>query len=146
MGTHATIAYAEKTEKETKVSSIYVHWDGYIDYAGKILAKHYTAPERIQELIALGDLSSIAENIQPDSERPHTFDDPQKGVCVAYYRDRGEPWTQSKAHEQIYTQELNIEKWSKNQEQYAYLFIDGTWYVNGVPLQQEIETKSKKEN
>lgn len=74
---------------------IYCHWDGYPSYNGAILLHHYQDPEKIRELIALGDLSSLAEAIKPTSGE-HTFDAPQEGVVVAYGRDRHEDGVSTK--------------------------------------------------
>ena len=59
------------------VRVIYLHSDGYPEYAGHILKKFYKTPDDVTNLINLGDLSQI------DTETDH---------CVAYSRDRGEPF------------------------------------------------------
>ena len=43
---------------------IYCHWDGYPSYNGALLLHHYQAPEKIRELIAPGDISSLAESVK----------------------------------------------------------------------------------
>lgn len=73
-------------------SFIYCHWDGYPEHNGEILKKYYKDPKKVDELISLGDISSLAENINSDPTKPHNFDDNQENVVVAYHRDRGEPW------------------------------------------------------
>lgn len=60
---------------------IYCHWDGYPSYNGALLLHHYQDPEKIRELIALGDISSLAESVKP-VEGEHTFESPQEGVVV----------------------------------------------------------------
>ena len=52
---------------------IYCHWDGYPSYNGAVLLRHYQDPEKIRELIALGDISSLAESVKP-VESEHTFE------------------------------------------------------------------------
>ena len=52
------------------VDSIYCHWDGYLSHNGKILFEHYTDPAVVQELIALGDISSLGIDIG----EKHPFD------------------------------------------------------------------------
>ena len=74
---------------------IYCHWDGYPSYNGAVLFHHYQEPEKIRELIALGDISSLAESVKP-VEGEHTFESPQEGVVVAYGRDRHEDGVDSK--------------------------------------------------
>ena len=74
---------------------IYCHWDGYPSYNGVLLLHHYQDPEKIRELIALGDISSLAESVKP-VEGEHTFESPQEGVVVAYGRDRHEDGVDTK--------------------------------------------------
>lgn len=57
------------------VSSIYCHYDGYPSHNGAILEEHFSNREKLQQLIELGDISSLGE----------TTDKTQ-----AYHRDRGE--------------------------------------------------------
>lgn len=38
---------------------IYCHRDGYPSYNGTVLFHHYQAPEKIRELIALGDARNM---------------------------------------------------------------------------------------
>ena len=85
MSTRSNIAIKRKNEK---VKTIYCHWDGYLSYNGDILLHHYQDINKINELINLGDISSLNKKVKPTKE--HTFDEPQKGVVVAYGRDRGE--------------------------------------------------------
>jgi hypothetical protein len=73
-------------------TSIYCHFDGMIDGVGAVLQKHYTNRSKVEQLIALGSISYIAENVSPTGE--HSFAQPEKGVVVAYHRDRGEPFDQ----------------------------------------------------
>ena len=74
---------------------IYCHWDGYPSYNGAVLLHHYQDPEKIRELIALGDICSLAESVKP-AEGEHTFESPQEGVVVAYGRDRHEDGVDTK--------------------------------------------------
>jgi len=59
------------------VKTIYCHWDGYPEHNGQLLVNNYNSPSAVFDLLALGDLSSLAES--PDQ-------------CKAYHRDRNEPW------------------------------------------------------
>lgn len=52
---------------------IYVHFDGYPGGVGNILQHYYTDTDKIAELIALGDCSSIGKSIKecdPYSQYP----------------------------------------------------------------------------
>lgn len=68
---------------------IYCLWDGYPSYNGAVLFHHYQDPEKIRELIAQGDISSLAASVKP-AEGEHTFDSPEECVVVVYGRDRHE--------------------------------------------------------
>lgn len=59
------------------VKTIYCHWDGYPEHNGNLLVKHYNTPAAITALLELGDLSAL--DVTPDK-------------CVAYHRDRKEPY------------------------------------------------------
>ena len=52
---------------------IYCHWNDYPSYNGALLLHHYQDPEKIRELIALGDISLPAESVKP-AEGEHSFE------------------------------------------------------------------------
>ena len=82
--------------------TIYCHSDGYPEHQLPILTQHYSSIEKVEELLNLGDISSLGERIAPNLEEEHTFKDRVKGVTVAYHRDRGEPMTAALRHENIH--------------------------------------------
>jgi hypothetical protein len=119
MGTHAAIV--QKVEDGYK--GIYLHWDGYPDYAGKMLDEHYTTNEKVTDLINLGSLSQLER--EPNPQGKHSYDDPESDVCVAYHRDRGESLD-------IYygaTVQEVIDKVGYGN--YVYVFEDGKWVEVG---------------
>ena len=65
MGTRSTIALEFA---DGSVSQVYCHWDGYLDYNGKILEAHYSNPFTLRDLIDLGDFSSLRETVEETSE------------------------------------------------------------------------------
>lgn len=68
--------------------SIYCHFDGYIDGVGEMLFKNYRNMEKLQKLMALGDISSLGK--EPVSvERFSKEDDETNDKCRAY-SSRGE--------------------------------------------------------
>jgi hypothetical protein len=85
MATRGTIAIQNE---DGTVTGIYTHWDSYLSHNGRILQNHYTDETKVRELIALGDLSCLGEDIGVKVD----FEDhvSHKGQCVAYGRDRGE--------------------------------------------------------
>lgn len=99
---------------------IYCHWDGYIEGNGLLLQLCYDTPEKIEKLLALGNISSLYEYLETDKE--HSFDKPQPNVTVAYHRDRGEPlefWNYPQEYN--YTFDENIGAWIVEEERYVQL-------------------------
>jgi hypothetical protein len=124
MATRSRIAI----EKENgTVESIYCHWDGYPENNGRILVENYTDHEKVQALINLGDISSLAPNIDAAPDTGHTFNDPVNGVVVAYGRDRGETGVGKKSHSSV------PDFFNGDIEEYGYLFTqEGQWLVKSV--------------
>jgi hypothetical protein len=124
MATRSTIAieYADGT-----VDQIYCHWDGYLDHNGEILRTHYMDPFKVQRLVELGDLSSLA----PEIGDAHDFDDRAacEGVCTFYGRDRGETGVGAKRFK-------NFEEYVREhqREEYEYILrqVNGkaVWFVD----------------
>ena len=71
MATRSRIAIENQ---DGTVTSIYCHFDGYLDGVGKKLFNHYDR-EKTEKLIELGDISVLGES---------TLD------TIAYHRDRNE--------------------------------------------------------
>ena len=105
------ILNADKT-----VTYIYCHFDGYLGHNGKILSEHYTTEEKVRELIGLGDLSCLGEEIgekQDFDQYPRV----NKTWCLAYGRDRGESNTEAKT--------IDYFEYTKGDlEEYIYLFTN----------------------
>jgi hypothetical protein len=114
MGTPAAII--QKTENGYR--GIYCNYDGYPSHVGKILKEHYTDPNKVSELLDLGELSSLGERVNPIG--PHSWKDSEDGTTVAYHRDRQERL--KKAHESDNLQELIRDLGAD----YNYLF-DKSW-------------------
>lgn len=120
MATRSTIAleYADGT-----VDRIYCHWDGYLEHNGKILLEHYTDPFKVQQMMDLGDISSLAASIeQPEG---HSFDNAVEGYTVFYGRDRGEDFVSAKRFRDYDT----YRKTAQFEEFNYILRNDGKWYV-----------------
>lgn len=120
MATRSTISIKEINEfGNEQYKTIYCHWDGYPTNNGAILLEHYTTADKVNELISLGDISSLRENVAPSETQEHSFDKPLNDVVIAYHRDRGEELSIDTAY---------TKKGIKGQE-YDYLFEDGVWKV-----------------
>lgn len=86
----STRSYIAIKQPNNKYLTAYCHWDGYLSYVGAVLQKYYTNPLRVSRLVQSGDMSRLAPHICPTEDSKHTFDNPDKDVCVFYGRDRGE--------------------------------------------------------
>jgi len=97
MGTRSMIAIQNPYSKD--VRAVYCHWDGYLEHNGSLLNKHYSNSAKVNNLIALGGLSSLRPTIGdkhlfssmelPKDERA-AHEEAVKDMCTFYGRDRGE--------------------------------------------------------
>ena len=97
MGTRSMIAIQNPYSKD--VRAVYCHWDGYLEHNGSILHKHYSQSPKVNNLIALGGLSSLRAELGekhafssldlPKEER-EAHEATVKNMCTFYARDRGE--------------------------------------------------------
>ena len=104
--------------------SIYVHWDSYLDYVGRILLNHYDSA-KANHLVALGDISSLDINVEIPEGETHSYQGPLKGITVFYGRDRGESDTE-------FAVDHDFESFMKRVDdcnaEYYYIMKDGEWY------------------
>ena len=116
------------------IKAVYLHWDGYIEHggAGETLAEHYKDQEKVEKLIALGFLSSLGAEVDPDPAHPHSWANPQPGVTVAYHRDRKEPLQPAVEFKDrdSFAEEAKECLWAE----FAYLFENGRWLVCDLHL------------
>jgi len=82
----ATRSYIGIRNSNNTVTYIYCHWDGYPEHNGNILVKSYKSPNKINELLKLGDLSVLGEFIGEKQD----FEKRIRDTCLAYGRDRGD--------------------------------------------------------
>jgi hypothetical protein len=118
MATRSTIAieYANGT-----VEQVYCHWDGYLSNNGKILITHYRDAFKLEQMIRLGDISSLGAEIG----EKHDFDD-RCDDCTFYGRDRGEKDVGPKLFQSFEDYKANHQY-----EEYEYIYRnDGEWYVS----------------
>ena len=131
MGTRSMIG---KLEDNGTVTAIYCHWDGYAEGVGHTLMKHYRDADKVDALMALGDLSVLAAEI--GEKHPFSYHDVQMtseqynelygNMCLAYGRDRNEKNVAAKtfANIDVYAEEALPLMGSE----YLYLYEDGFWH------------------
>jgi len=115
MGTRSMIAIQNPYSKD--IRAVYCHWDGYLEHNGAILQKHYSASPKVNNLIALGDISSLRPEIGVKHafsrlETPmdeEVYEKLYGNMTTFYGRDRGETGVEFKvfptlkAAEECYT-------------------------------------------
>ncbi len=123
---------------------VYCHSDGYLTYNGAMLLDHYNSRDKANEIIALGDLSLLCENLYPDPDKPHGFDydKRQEDVTVAYGRDRGEKGTEARA--------ITLEDAKESWCEYMYVYTkENNWQYYDLhednPELRDVETDLAKE-
>ena len=92
--------------------SVYCHYDGYLDYTGRILLAHYNSTAA-NLLIARGDNSGVKETLEE----------------MNFYSDRGEEdvsWQVAHSFEEFLEQVNNC------YGEYYYVMKDGVWYAGCV--------------
>lgn len=94
--------------------SIYSHWDNYPETNGTILKLYYSDEDKIKELIAQGDISSLDKFIG----EKHDFSNRPEGQCTFYKRDRDE--------ENVDAMEMLLDDLTKAEE-YNYLWDGKKW-------------------
>lgn len=113
MSTRSTIGIRHEDGSVTK---IYCHWDGYIEWNGAILQKYYNTADKVEKLLALGNLSSLGPEIGPDDPSDWDINLESDHRKCRTYTSRGEAWEQASPSQL---------------EEYNYLFdeSEGLWTV-----------------
>jgi len=96
----------------TVCKSVYCHYDGYLDYTGRILLAHYDSTAT-NALIARGDNSGIKETLEG----------------MNFYSDRGET---DVSWQVAHTFEEFLEQVEGCCGEYYYVMRDGVWYAGAV--------------
>lgn len=109
------------------VAFIYCHFDGYLSGVGETLHTNYRNTDKVDALMALGDISSLGEEIG----EAHNFDDrysdqdPRARWCNVYSRDRGEDGCEAKTTDRagFFTGKRQMGA------EYQYLWTGDDWLV-----------------
>jgi hypothetical protein len=101
--------------------SVYCHYDGYLDYTGRILQEHWDSV-KANLLLARGDNSGIKETIAE----------------MNFYEDRGE---EDVGYQIAQTFDEFLEQVDRCCGEYYYVMRDGVWYAGCL-----YETQGLKKN
>ena len=129
MGTRSTIA----VKHGNRIKAVYCHWDGYIDGVGATLYEHYQASPKANNLIALGNISSLRAEIG-EQHAFSKFDTPgiemrvhNDDWCTFYGRDRGEEGQEFKS---FGSEAEWMDYYDGSGAEYYYIMDAGVWYVS----------------
>ena len=133
MSTSSNIAIAINS---VDAQIIYCNFDGYQTGVGRILKLYYSTPEKVEQLIDMGDMSSIGKFIG----EKHDFSNCPDGECNFYGRDRGED------NVDAWTRVIN-NSWKGSGCDYDYLFkpSTGLWYVRQTYANENWRVLTDKE-
>ena len=101
--------------------SVYCHYDGYLDYTGRILLNHYDSTAA-NMLIARGDNSGVKETVDEMNfyeAVEHLGEDVQEFV-------NSTPWSVAHTFEEF------LEQVEGCCGEYYYVMKDGVWYAGAV--------------
>lgn len=131
----STRAYIGRERRDGMIESVRVGWSGSVPYTGHILYYWYQEPERITQLLALGDLLLIGRFIgEPHSLDAHFHGDPDvRHMCCAYERDGrfdapDKPATRSLAPHLYTCRETFQTVGTKEGIDHLYLYRGGEWW------------------
>ena len=96
----------------TVCKSVYCHYDGYLEYTGKLLLANYDSA-KANELVSRGDNSGIQKTLD----------------VMNFYGERGETgveWLVAHSFEEF------LEQVEGNGCEYYYIMRDGVWYAGAV--------------
>ena len=101
--------------------SVYCHYDGYLDYTGRILLSHYDSTAA-NLLVARGDNSGVKETIEEMNfyeDRTEEDEDVQEFI-------NSTPWAVAHSFEEF------LEQVQGCCGEYYYVMRDGVWYAGCV--------------
>lgn len=131
MSTGSTIAILKTDGTVEQISADY---DGDIASNGAILLIHYRDPQKVKELISLGNVRALEKNIHLDPNVEHKLKDPQEYVTTFYGRDDGESGEEAKKYKSFddYIENVNYQGYDYffDEKKKKWFFID----FNAHPL------------
>lgn len=109
MSTRSIIAL---TTKQNTIDFISCHFDGDIDYVGRILVQNYNTYKKVKNLIDLGDICSLEKSL---SKTKFLDNNLYQTKCRSFNNE-----------EQFMNYFRDIQKHDK---EFIYLFKNNKWYV-----------------
>lgn len=107
----STRSYISRLNDNGSVTGIYCHFDGYLDGVGMMLKNNYTTPEKLDDLLSLGDISCLGPS--PDDR------------TEAYARDRGDELNPPVTF--TTTEGLGKEAYVELGAEFSYVFNGSGW-------------------
>ena len=101
--------------------SVYCHYDGYLDYTGRILLEHYDSTAA-NALVARGDNSGVKETL----EEMNFYEDRQQQSEDVEDFLNSTPWAVAHSFEEFLDQVHSCGG------EYYYVMKDGVWYAGAV--------------
>lgn len=101
--------------------SVYCHFDGYLDYTGRILLAHYDST-KANQLVARGDNSGVKETL----EEMNFYEDREANGEEVNEFLASTPWTIAHSFEEF------LEQVEGCCGEYYYVMRDGEWYAGAV--------------
>ena len=101
--------------------SVYCHYDGYLDYTGRILLSHYDSTAA-NLLVARGDNSGVKETI----EEMNFYEDRTEEDDDVHEFINSTPWAVAHSFEEF------LEQVQGCCGEYYYVMRDGVWYAGCV--------------
>lgn len=109
------------------VSTVYCHYDGYLNHNGYILYNYYNSLDMAESLVKLKTLSILGSKLEPHIDKPHLFegriDQRQDDVCLAYERDSKDIRIEARKYQDM-TAYMN----GNNFIEYNYIFMNNMWF------------------
>lgn len=150
MSTRSRIGYT----KNGYVHSAYHHWDGYPEGVGAYLVKHFNTKEKVEALVAGGDMSSCMDSDGDVSKVRYyatrsKWDDPRGGTSEKWedVKPQVDDCVESYSEEML-PENLRFDKGMPSMIAYMYCYMrgkypkyDGEWYVseNGIDWEKVVD-------
>lgn len=101
--------------------SVYCHYDGYLDYTGRILLEHYDST-KANALVARGDNSGVKESL----EEMNFYEDRERQEEDVHEFLDSTPWLVAHSFEEF------LDQVESCFGEYYYVMRDGEWYAGAV--------------